>query len=736
MSSFTPPAALNPLTKARSVDINNLSDAVATAFAALPSDADLNNGTVNFGTDSGTANTYVVTLPRTPTGYVDGLRVVFTPLFSNTGASTVNVNGLGVKAIRLQDNTVTEPGTLVAGIPKTLIYGAALGNFFVEANSVTSAMTAAAAAAASAGAAAGSASAAATSASNAATSEANAQDYALAAQGTQVIGTSTSSVAIGTGNKTFVTQAAKQFALNVPIIAVDQANPANYMSGTVLSYSGTSLQIAVTAIGGSGTISAWNISISGIQGIQGPAGNLSGGNLTNALNELKGTAPASSATPDIWNAGGNYVPITQTAAITGLPNAPQAGATRTLQVVNGFPITSSANFFVHGGSTVLNPGDELDIVADTVSKFLVTVRRNNGAFNSMNGRAFQLLKNSGTWTAPTTGYYTIILVGACGSGAVAIAASSGRAAASGGSTGGIVVKTFYATAGDTFTLVFGSRGIAISVTITGNSATNGNDAGDSTFAGGSISLTAGGGKKGNATVVTSATASAFAAGAVGGSASGGDYNFTGSPSGSVTATATAGTPGLAAASGGAASPYKGSSNKSGDVILSSSGSNYVAASGGAGHGGKSGDVSSTDSATASAGASALFASANVSGGTVGTAPAQDADFSAVLSAVPLTLNGTGTNAALNASTTNSGAGAGSGAIIDTATGTYASGAVSLLGGSGAAAGFSATSGNNLTSGSVNFGGSSGGVALASGAIINMTGISGNSGQAYALISLP
>lgn len=81
--------------------------------------------------------------------------------------------------------------------------------------------------------------------------------------------TSVSSNSIATGAKTFVTQANKNYLANTPIIAVDSANPANYLYGTVTSYSGTSLVINVTNVGGSGTISSWNISVAGIKGVDG-----------------------------------------------------------------------------------------------------------------------------------------------------------------------------------------------------------------------------------------------------------------------------------------------------------------------------------------------------------------------------------------------------------------------------------------------------------------------------------
>jgi tail fiber protein/uncharacterized protein DUF5907 len=131
------------------------------------------------------------------------------------------------------------------------------------------------AAAASATAADASATAAAASAAEA---EANAAD---------LIGTSTTSLAIGTGSKVFTTQAGLFFNPGTWVLAVSDADVANYMHGQVTAYSGTTLTVNVTNVGGSGTLADWTITVSGtrgaigatgaqgiqgIQGIQGPQG--------------------------------------------------------------------------------------------------------------------------------------------------------------------------------------------------------------------------------------------------------------------------------------------------------------------------------------------------------------------------------------------------------------------------------------------------------------------------------
>jgi len=72
-------------------------------------------GSSDYYTDSGTTNTFVLTpgsntIP--PTGYYEGMEVTFNPNSDNTGACTIDVNGLGVKDIK---DRWTGAGALVAG---------------------------------------------------------------------------------------------------------------------------------------------------------------------------------------------------------------------------------------------------------------------------------------------------------------------------------------------------------------------------------------------------------------------------------------------------------------------------------------------------------------------------------------------------------------------------------------------------------------------------------------------
>lgn len=144
-----------------------------------------------------------------------------------------------------------------------------MGNIYVSAPSllVGAASSSAADAAASAADAAASAAQAAASEIAAAASVTAAAGYAAA-----LSSTSTTSLTIGTGAKTFTTQASKQYTAGQYLIASSAASALNFMHGTVTSYSGTTLIMNITDIGGSGTLADWNISISGTQGATGAQG--------------------------------------------------------------------------------------------------------------------------------------------------------------------------------------------------------------------------------------------------------------------------------------------------------------------------------------------------------------------------------------------------------------------------------------------------------------------------------
>uniref|UniRef100_Q02CC9 Uncharacterized protein n=1 Tax=Solibacter usitatus (strain Ellin6076) TaxID=234267 RepID=Q02CC9_SOLUE len=92
------------------------------------------------------------------------------------------------------------------------------------------------------------------------------------ATGAGYAATSSTSVAIGTGSKSFTTQAGLAYSAGARVRASSTASPTNYMEGMVTAYSGTTLTINSINTGGSGSYSSWNLNVSGDIGPQGPTG--------------------------------------------------------------------------------------------------------------------------------------------------------------------------------------------------------------------------------------------------------------------------------------------------------------------------------------------------------------------------------------------------------------------------------------------------------------------------------
>ncbi len=96
----------------QTVGLNNLMQSTGQT----PVTTDLNQiskasaqyGAGNFFSDSGTANAYVLSpigSMQTPASYFDGMEVRFRPSSNSTTASTINVNSLGVKNIKLANGS-------------------------------------------------------------------------------------------------------------------------------------------------------------------------------------------------------------------------------------------------------------------------------------------------------------------------------------------------------------------------------------------------------------------------------------------------------------------------------------------------------------------------------------------------------------------------------------------------------------------------------------------------------
>ncbi|MGX9430286.1 hypothetical protein [Bradyrhizobium sp. LeoA1S1] len=157
-------------------------------------------------------------------------------------------------------------------------------------------------------------------------------------QGASYGGSSTTSLAIGTGSKTFAIGTGYAYQVGNYVRASSAANGANFMEGFVTAYSGGNITINVTRVNGSGTFADWNFSVSGAPG----AGNgdlLAANHLTDVTLTAPGTGgvarPAADIILDVTNvrnygAKGDAKTITATVTIASGSNALTAtGATFT-----------------------------------------------------------------------------------------------------------------------------------------------------------------------------------------------------------------------------------------------------------------------------------------------------------------------------------------------------------------------------------------------------------------------
>lgn len=109
-------------TTARAETVQAQLQAIDDGLALLPGKLPLQQDRVTYAADTGAANAYVVTLDKVPPAYVAGMRVTFKATAANTGASTINVNSLGTKAIQTFDGSALSSGTIAANQLVTVQY--------------------------------------------------------------------------------------------------------------------------------------------------------------------------------------------------------------------------------------------------------------------------------------------------------------------------------------------------------------------------------------------------------------------------------------------------------------------------------------------------------------------------------------------------------------------------------------------------------------------------------------
>ena len=107
---------------ARASDVNAIARAIAAGFDKLPAPNGLASGAGGFGTSGGTATAYTLDISPPLPGLVPGARVRMSVHATNTGISTLNVSGLGVRQIRDAVNNPLVAGALMANSIAVLDY--------------------------------------------------------------------------------------------------------------------------------------------------------------------------------------------------------------------------------------------------------------------------------------------------------------------------------------------------------------------------------------------------------------------------------------------------------------------------------------------------------------------------------------------------------------------------------------------------------------------------------------
>ena len=104
-------------TLARAAAVNSEFTAVKAALATIPVAGVINEGRITYAASAGAANAYTCTLLVTLTAYTAGLTILLDVAAgaSNTGASTLNVDSIGVKSIVRADGAATAANDIRAG---------------------------------------------------------------------------------------------------------------------------------------------------------------------------------------------------------------------------------------------------------------------------------------------------------------------------------------------------------------------------------------------------------------------------------------------------------------------------------------------------------------------------------------------------------------------------------------------------------------------------------------------
>lgn len=96
-------------------DINNISSGIESGFDLLPTPVQFQNGTSDLASVGGTANAIVLTRDFPTAALINGTEAEFFATATNTGATTVNLDSKGVKALTTKALAALTGGEIVSG---------------------------------------------------------------------------------------------------------------------------------------------------------------------------------------------------------------------------------------------------------------------------------------------------------------------------------------------------------------------------------------------------------------------------------------------------------------------------------------------------------------------------------------------------------------------------------------------------------------------------------------------
>lgn len=311
------------------------------------------------------------------------------------------------------------------------------------------------------------------SANAAAISETNAANSATA-----LTATSTTSNTVGLGSKVFTVQTGKQFVAGQYVQAISGSN---WMFGTVTSYVTDQLTINVTDTNGSGTFASWAIAVSGIKGIQGIAG---AGNIPYSARTSNTQITLSERSYFIDITSGTFSQTFDAASALGsgwfcyIRNSGTGDVT--LDPSGSETIDGLSSFVMYPNEARLIQCDGTALRSVVIQPFSKTITSSTNFIKPPGYAQFEGL----LWAAGASGRKD-------SAAAVAVGGTGGACAH-------FVLSSSSVSASEAVTIGLGGSAIT-------TNATNGNDGGNSTFAG----ITSYGGKGGNNGAVLTGGAAYF-----------------------------------------------------------------------------------------------------------------------------------------------------------------------------------------------------------------------------------